>query len=1711
MENIEPQSTNDNGQTPPVHGDAKPHVVKTKSVVWRRTRQVAAWLLLLLILIGFAGVLFIQLPVFKRLVINELVSAVEKGTNGTLIIKEVKGNLLQGFVMNDVTLKLKTNTAYDSVTFLHADHILAKYSLIRWLRKNEFGITSMVLEHPVVRFVKFAGDTVWNYSLLTKPVPTANKPPPTPFTQILDLASFRILNGELYVRNYNFPARQTAIVTGAAPSRQAPSQLHEFAAQVKESDIDWADIQVQGIDLDSRFYAHGSSAQSARVSHLRFTEKQSGFFVQHLEFSGYVDSIQARMDDAKITTGHSDVGFSVELAPPSIVKTGLFTSLQHSSVKVSMNGPVISTYELKQFLPKPLGFLAGSPGIDLETNGEFGKLHVKRLALDFKNRGNILIAGDLSNLHHTDSLTMDIKLQGRNLSNATLNDYVPGLHLPDLSRFGNINIGSLTYTGEPLNFHTIFDAKSSGAGNITADVMLNLHNHQFKYTADLKTQNFNIAALIKKPEFESSISTDAKLAGTGTNWKTLTTDITLKETAPSFFGKYHVNSLDLAGSMKSGTLTTDHLDAVVQGGPEVHVRSASANLVAPSIPFRFDGTVKDFRLAEVMGKNSANPSRVDLDAKVAGTAKNFEDLTGTLHARLFDLEYKGHPMQDVIADATLAPTRSGDNALTINSQMADVSVQHRFRLGDLIHAVPEHVNALITAIEQRDFPVAGEQYPVIRTCSDSADFNYKVTIKDLRPLADFLPRTFLLGEGVISGSVSGCPNGDMDITINGDSLGLILRNRISIDSSLAIIPDSDLLADSISTVVDTNSKTPSLVLAHRDSVSHFDTARLVRKDSTHSPMALPQFGQGIPRVHVTPTTFRLVAHNLSNDPKKVLGHLDAALDFMTDSVVRLGSAFFEHPKAEFVYQNQVLNFGVSTQYNNSIGAKVKGTAHFPNGDFDFIFDTLRFVYDNPSGEGLRQYIWMNEDPSHVIWTKAGRLTIDTLNIIHPLMNGANSAMQRMSLGGTLQGDSVNAWVEVPSFQLDQLPRILPFRANAKTFGFAKFNGKVRDVRGTLSGTLERPEITAKLFADSLTYGDDQSGQISFDSNAVDISYRDQALRGSLIVHVANVTGMAQNGSTIRGSELRATIDSIPMTIALKRGPTYEQDSAAAVVRPLSASINASQFPLDVATPFIPPFSKIEGTGDIHFAVTGTRQNVQYTGQATINDAAFLLASTNMWYRVAGPLTFADNSLKLQNLTIRNVDADDPNGMATLNGNLDFQGFNITNFDLRLHSDRLMVLTNAARESLGTVYGPVTINTDGEDFHFYNTFQNPIIRGTINIVSANVIMPQTGGTNQNVTGGDIIYETLPNDSIENLRRARRAYTETERTKLEREAGSIRLSMIDDTLFPNNMKEIYYNDDGTALSHDTTGTTPAGSGTANTTSFTDRLQMDLRINTQGDATITIPFSGALGVLGTQLKAELKSGGSLQLERGENLQTTATGGFDLSPNSSFRFYQTFNITDGRIRFTNDFSNPEINVTADYIGTNQYDQQQAKIELQLTGTKSNPLLTARVYESGATGDFVQRPETSDQALEDAIYFLTTGGYFKNEANDAQAQKVLAQAGSTLSSQLFSDFLSNYLGSSGSAFAIRSATYQVGQGVQLTAAYRNITFKTELPVGNNNTGQQAAFITDIPFNTFMPGNASRNMLLEIQLHLNQQSTTASTLTQQPFFLGKLIWTPFVW
>jgi hypothetical protein len=288
----------------------------------------------------------------------------------------------------------------------------------------------------------------------------------------------------------------------------------------------------------------------------------------------------------------------------------------------------------------------------------------------------------------------------------------------------------------------------------------------------------------------------------------------------------------------------------------------------------------------------------------------------------------------------------------------------------------------------------------------------------------------------------------------------------------------------------------------------------------------------------------------------------------------------------------------------------------------------------------------------------------------------------------------------------------------------------------------------------------------------------------------------------------------------------------------------------------------------------------------------------------------------------------------------------------------------------------------------------------------------------------------------------------------------------------------------------------------------LRYDLQVRVNGDAWVTIPFSGVFGILGAQVSAELRTDEPIYVHRGDDLHTTVTGDLTVTPNSYFRFYQTFNITNGRISFKQNFDNPEIDITAEYVGTHtaQNGDEEVKIDLNITGTKAQPKLNATIYRRDASSGGFTQWETGQQAQEDVIYYLLTGGSFKSDLSEQAQMAVLSKAASSLGSQFFNTMVSNMFGSSTATSFIKSMNLRFGSsvGVQLTAAWRNVTLR----VNASNAGDPAHgdYIIDVPLSTVANLPTARNILLEFELHNQSSVGTAGSLAEQPVVLGKLLY-----
>lgn len=1723
------------------------------------TTKILAAIVMIVVLLLLTVVVLSQTPFVRGIVMNEIRSAIESSTNGRLVSGNLEGNLLSGFLIKNVHIKLHSGTAYDTVDVLRADEVLARYSIIRYLRQNEFGVTSLVLVNPVVKLLKFSGDTVWNYQLLFK-APKKNAPP-AKFTMAIDLQSIRISNGTFICKDYN---------------RVDSFAIHPVAGKLRP--IEWTNLEADHLGLDARLFARGLEAQSLRIDDLHLKERMSGVDIEHLELSAYHDSLQTRIDLGQIVTTKSTLRFAAELDPASIFAGHPLASLKDADTRVQLNGPVINTAELTQFIPS-LKFLGGSPGINLLATGTFGNLRIQHLALDLKSKGALNISGSLKNLHDPKELAMNLDLIGKDIQDASFRAYVPGLNIPDLKNLGIVQVKSLHYEGTGKNFKFAFDADAPH-GNFDGKGSIDLRTKNPRYVAEVTTDHADIGALLGRPELASNLNVQLSVNGTGSNLKTLSSTIVLKTTKPSTFEKYSVTALDGTAKVANGIATSDHLEFNLAGGPSVSVRHATFEFGNPVHAYVVQGGVTNLPLKRYVPAFNASQAQLAADLDMKGEGTDIESVSGTANATLSNLVADGQQFKDVTLAIVISPKSIPDTgrAITLKSDVADISLTGKYEILPLLQAIAARVATFDTALARSYFltdaasgepvlhsinpvtPISDSATPLTKSVNSNKakkhervkevkppstkaiDALLDVNLKDLRPIAALMPNVMLLAHGKVQLAAMGTADADMNFVVHGELSDFLIRPRLLGehvgDSTVAhrtVIDTSSTHAPTASsTAVDsTHTKDSSAISTASAPSSTAPSANASAANNSPAPYSFIP-----PRIQLTPTKFDLELDHVGTDARALPSKLAGSLRFDADSTVRFGGLLLFGPHANTTFAEREIHYSAVTTFSQRYRVHVVGTSRFqntstnvsgrdqiglssqtmPGGNLLSAVDTLSLVIN-------KNYQWSTVRPFNLAIGTNGRISLDTINLIH-LESGdlRGTFTEHFMMGGTIFADSISAWTNVPNFRLNELPQFVSLSGPLQRFG--DIDGKVEQLDIRMRGTLEDPSINALVHIDRLRYGG-----MSFDSSNAALSYDHETLRGSLSMHVDSLQLAMNNAGDAHildglssKNKLDITIDSIPMLLAFRHGPNYGQDSSAVANRTLSARMETNHFPIDIAEAFLPAIDQLSGFGDISLTLAGTEEHIKFGGTGRISEGAFLITATNVYYGFNAALSFADEVLDIDTLTLRNTPDDDPSGAAEITGLLKFHGFNIENIDIKAKTSRLTVMTAASKSSMKSIYGPLAISSTYDPLEFVGPLSGPLLKGSVTIVQSFLtIPPSQTAANSNSSDG-ITYKTYAEGNI--LIDSTELSKQDAKTLLARKMAEDS-SELNDKLFPAYAKNIYSDASDTSANSATAfrkmseiaGVAQDGE------SFMDRMRYDLAVSFSSDAWVIVPIDQLNGFLGEQLRGELRTQEPLKVQRGDDKRYHVTGSLQLTENSSYMFYKTFSPTTGTITFHDNATNPELDLTAEYIGphntanasqarspgttsTTTGNTAETKIRLIVTGYMSSPHIGIEIYErSGPNAEFVKREGNTEDIKEDALYFLFSGSY-KNELDQSQQIGAIQNAGYALPSQMATSLLNNIFGATIFKNLIRSMNLEYGGSLaasrlKLTAGYRDLVF--HYGTSGIANAQNSDYSIEVPLSFFMNFNGARALVFDFDYH-PLQTTQSYEALQQPNYLAKFLW-----
>ncbi|OGU71025.1 MAG: hypothetical protein A3G43_01915 [Ignavibacteria bacterium RIFCSPLOWO2_12_FULL_56_21] len=468
---------------------------------------------------------------------------------------------------------------------------------------------------------------------------------------------------------------------------------------------------------------------------------------------------------------------------------------------------------------------------------------------------------------------------------------------------------------------------------------------------------------------------------------------------------------------------------------------------------------------------------------------------------------------------------------------------------------------------------------------------------------------------------------------------------------------------------------------------------------------------------------------------------------------------------------------------------------------------------------------------------------------------------------------------------------------------------------------------------------------------------------------------------------------------------------------------------------------LRGTLTCNVKMRGNVRDPVYEGSATIRNARFLFMPTRIEYLLDGDLLPAGEKIELRNFVLRNTEEDNRDGRMNVSGSLTLSGISLKRFDLGFNGQLLAMKEDSSRLQGGKVFGNLTAATGFNGLRWQGNLQQSFLFGSMQIRNGQITLhPERETPHYSVRLIDILY-----DKDSTNPRARFA------------------------LEPGN---------GTSAE-------PVAAVTEETPrSFLDGIDYDLAIETVGPTQVKFIFNRQTNDV---LFADLRGRMSFQKTPAD---TRLTGEVEVTDRSYYNFLKRFSAT-GRIYFTGDPLNPELDIIAKYEGVHRTIENPASptpieksedvtVILYLRGPRSKLETKFDVEVETASG--IEKRTGDVEA--DAIAFIMTN-QFRDELTEQQRTSLIGEnLGYGLASGMLtgpiSEMLRRYSQGTIQSFDVNYyGGSQSGTDIRLTGEYRGAIIRIGGRIFNDPLNSN--LIVELPLSRILESDRLQNLYLTLE------------------------------
>ena len=697
-------------------------------------------------------------------------------SNGELQLGAIDGNLITGFRINNITITER------GIELLSAKQVELKYDPFGLLFKH-VGISNAVIVKPVIHIYRSIDGTT-NITRLIKPTPTDT----ISSGWNIDIKRLELADAEvLFIDSLLLHQRQNGEREVPPDSVIDYAHIHLLAhTLVVSAQIENNKYAAKIRNFSAAIYCDRQSASSATEKILTGQNQTPVFMLEHLSGDFLLTKNEVNARNVNIETQKTHIHFDAGIKGIDITHLSSIEELKTIPVNLSLAADDIDTRELKQFLYPSVDFLDHALKLQLKASGTFRELNVEQLSIQMPN-SLVKLRGQVRNIHHPRDLEMTVEASNNYIAPHDILDYLPGLHLPDLTFLGSVKY-SLMYEGRPLNFKTHFIGNTT-AGDIDINGKIKIDPTNTAYSGTVDVHSLALETILKSQKYASNFNAKISIDGTGFNLRTMTGIMKVEMDSSSFTGlsiQHSVFVFDVADGM-----LRSHVAASVGSGT-YEISSLLTSFRKDSTSYNISGRIRSLDLADLL-KDPQYGSDLSFDLNANGTI-GASTRSDTAEIHFYRSAFASQVFESGQAKAMFQAKDSTHSTLQISSTMGDLDVSGNFTPASFIAAWQNSYQLVTEGIAYRfqsldsirsfnRYMASTQKYhPLHVSGVNPINAQYRLQVKDFKPIGVFIHLP-LAGQGIVAGQVV------------GDSSGMQLNGKADVEQFELDAPSDTLTTD----------------------------------------------------------------------------------------------------------------------------------------------------------------------------------------------------------------------------------------------------------------------------------------------------------------------------------------------------------------------------------------------------------------------------------------------------------------------------------------------------------------------------------------------------------------------------------------------------------------------------------------------------------------------------------------------------------------------------------------------------------------------------------------------------------------------------------------------------------------------------------------------------------------------------------------------------